>query len=286
MKYRLLGIDVDGTLLGPDHILPAGIAEAIRAARAEGLKVCLATGRAYGETIDIWRQLELSAPFEPIILIGGALVSEPDTGRTLYQKTIPRDLANEFADALGEAGYAAMVIFDPWRSGWDYLLCETGDVHDAQRRWLGKMRVTVRRVARLAEATDIPSPLRINVVADPPEARVLLEAMQQRFDGRLNLHAIVAPNYDVMIVEGFAAEADKFNALRYVAQAYRIGLGQVIAVGDDVNDLPMVRGAGLGVAMPNAVDTLCQVADVVVEDTLAGFIYDLLAGRYDGSDET
>ncbi len=281
MKYQLLGIDIDGTLLGPDHQPSAETIDALGAARAGGLRVCLATGRSYKETLPIWRRLSWQPPFEPIVLIGGALVCEPDTGRTLYQRTIPLDLACKFADALGEAGYSAMAIVDAWRHGWDYVLCETGDAHAAQRDWFEKMQAKVRRVRRLADMPDMPNPLRINVVVDPDAADELVAAMNERFGDRLNIHAIVAPNYEVTIVEGFAKEADKWNALRYVAQGCRIGPGQIAAVGDDVNDLTMVRRAGLGVAMPQAAPAVLAVADHVATGGLAEFVRKLLDGEFE-----
>jgi len=281
MKYRLLGIDVDGTLLGPDHQVAPETVEAIARARAGGLRICLATGRSYLETIDVWRRLRLTGPFEPIVLIGGALVSEPDTARTLFAKSIPRELACEFADALGEEGYSAMAIVDAWRNGWDYVLCETGDVHSARRNWLDKMKVRVRRVNRLCEVAEMPRPLRINAVADAQEAGRLEAAMKERFDGRLNIHAIVAPNYGVTVVEGFAAGVDKLNALKYVAQGYRIPPGAIAAVGDDVNDLAMISGAALGVAMPGAAGPIRAAADCIAERGLADFIDALAAGKFD-----
>ena len=272
---------MDGTLLDADHQVPPETIDAIGEARAAGLRICLATGRSYGETIDIWGELKLHPPFEPMVLIGGALVSEPDTGRTLYQRTIRRDLAEEFADALGEAGYAAMAIVDAWRYGWDYVLCETGDVHAAQRDWFEKMRVKVRRVGRLGEIPDLPNPLRISAVVGAQDAEQLVGALRRRFEHRLNVHAIVAPNYGVTVVEGFSVEAGKFNALKYVAQGYRIAPGAIAAIGDDVNDAAMIRGAGLGAAMPHASPALRRTADCVATDGLGKFIRRLAAGEFD-----
>lgn len=281
MKYALLGIDVDGTLLGGDQQISTETLAAIAEARTAGLRVSLATGRSYGETISIWRELSFGPPAEPIVLIGGAIVSDPDTGRTLYQRTIPLDLGCQFADALGEAGYAAMVIVDAWRYQWEYLLCETGNVHTAQREWFDKMDVNVRPVPSLSVAGDIPNPLRISAVADPTDARELVRAMKDRFDGQLNIHSIVAPNYGVTIIEGFAAQTDKWTALKYVAQGYRIAPARIAAIGDDVNDLAMVRGAGLGAAMPAGPDVLLEAADCIATDGLAQFIRQLVAGKFD-----
>ena len=279
MKYKLLALDVDGTLLGRDHTVSAETARAVRAAEAAGMGVCLATGRSYLEALPVWRALALEGAAVPMVLIGGALVSEAETGRTLYHKPIDRDVAVEFADALGEAGYSAMAIVDSWRHGVDYYLAETGDVHTAQRQWFSKMDVSVRTAGRLGDVADLPPPLRVSAVVPPEVAPGLAERLKQRFDGALNIHPIVAPNYNVTIVEALSAGADKFGALRYVAQGMRIKASQIVAVGDDVNDITMVRGAGLGVAMPDSAGPLRDAADYRITTSLAEFIRALTAGE-------
>ena len=278
VKYTLLALDMDGTLLGPDHEVQAETAEAIRAAEAAGLGVCLATGRSYSESLDAWRSLGLRGPYWPMVLVGGALVSEAETGRTLYHKPIAAELAVDFADALEREGYSAMAIVDSWRHGVDYYLAESGNVHSAQRQWFSKMNVTVRTVRRLGDVADLPGPLRVSAVVPPNLAPDLARRLGRRFNGKLNVHSIVAPNYDVTIIEALSAGADKFTALRYVAQARRIGPGQIVAVGDDVNDITMVRGAGLGVAMPGSAGPLTDVADYRITTSLADFITRLVAG--------
>ncbi len=282
MKYKLLGIDVDGTLIGPDQQVTRQIIRAVGAADRAGLRICLATGRSYVETASIWRQLRLTAPHAPLILIGGALVCEPLTGRTLWGRTIPRRLAFEFADALDELGHSAMAIVDAWRWGVDYYLAESADADVAARRWFAKMDVKVRRVRRLADAPEFPNPLRISFVVDPDRAAVTVAKLLEQFGARLNIHSIVAPNYGVTVIEGFAGGTDKSAALTYVAQGYQISPGHIAAVGDDVNDLAMIRKAGLGVAMGRAAESVRSAADYVATDGLAAFIDGLVAGRFDG----
>ncbi len=279
MKYKLLALDVDGTLLDPDHAVSAETLHAVHDAHAAGLAVCLATGRNYAETLPVWRALDLPAPHQPMVLVGGSLVSEPDTGRTLWQQTIPHDAACDFADALTEAGHCAMAFVDPWRYGVDYYLVESGDLETAERDWFSKMDVRVRRVPRLTADDDSPRALRISAVAPADQCASLTIDLQQRFDGRLNVHTILAPNYGVTIVEAFSPNADKFAAVVYVAQALRIRPAEIIAVGDDVNDLAMIRGAGLGAAMPDSPSELVSAADHHIEASLPEFIRQVLAGR-------
>ncbi len=279
--YELLALDCDGTLVGPDSLVPPDVVDAVAQAQDAGLRICLATGRNYKETVGIWQQLRLTEPYEPMILVGGALVSEPDTGRTLYHRPLARDLACEFADALADEGYCALTLVDAWRHPLDYILTEAGDVDEVEQRWLSRMPCTTQRVARLGDVRDtMPDPLRITTIVAPEDGPGLVERLQSRFDDSLTIHAILAPNYGVWIVECFHQETNKFNALKYVAQAHRIPPGRIIAVGDDVNDLAMIEGCGLGVAMAKAPASVKAAADVVVEGSLATFIHNLLAGHH------
>jgi hypothetical protein len=241
-----------------------------------GLRVCLATGRSYRETIDVWRQIPWpeACPREAMALIGGAMVAEPETGRTLYQRTIAPEAARAFGEALREAGYSALGIVDAWRWGFDYLAAPGRDYEHVQRRWFAQVPdVSVRQVEGFGD--DHPPLLRLNAMVEPADAADLEAGMRDRFGEQLNIHAILAPNYGVTIVEAFSPRASKLEAVKYIAQAYRIGMGSVAAVGDDVNDLPLLSGAGLGVAMPDAPPTVRDAAGQVAERGLADFIYSL-----------
>ena len=288
-RFKLLALDVDGTLVGPDGVVGPDIRSAVGGARAAGLAVCLATGRSHHEGRGVWEQLRLEAPHEPMVTVGGALVCQSDTGRTLYQRSMPRDAARLFGAAMNDRGYVAMALVDGWRNAVDYLVTEGGDHHTAGRDWFSKMSVRVRKVASLADAPADMAILRISTVVEPAEARQMAAELSGQFAGQLNVHAILAPNYGVTIVEAHAVGADKMTALRYVAQPMRVGAGLIAAVGDDINDLPMVRGAGLGAAMSGAPEALKAVADVIVGGDgpgdgragLADFIRRLAAGEYD-----
>lgn len=280
MKYTLLALDVDGTLVGRDSVVPHDVVAAIAAARPAGLHVCLATGRSYIETIPIWNQLRLTGPYEPLVLIGGALVSEPDSGRSLYHRPVPRDLACRLDEALAATGHCAMAITDRWRTGVDYFLTEGANRDVVEQRWFSQMNVQIRHVRRLAEVDDLPAVLRISTVVDPAEGRELATTLASRFRGQLQVHCILAPNYGVTVVEAFVVGADKFNAVRYVAQGLAVPASQIAAIGDDVNDLSLIGGAGLGVAMASAPPAVAAAAKHVATG-LAAFIRDLAAGRFD-----
>ena len=284
MKYRILALDVDGTLVGPDNVVTGDIIEAVALADRAGIGICLATGRSYSETIGIWRQLGLGRPQQPIILIGGALVSETDTHRALYHKPMDSETACRFSDALGAAGYCAMAIVDSWRYDAEYYLTEHGDLADAQRRWFSRMAVDVVSVESLDDVLlgpDGPDVLRISAVVDQNDGPALADDLKEQFGDAINICSILAPNYDVWIVEAHAAGADKRRALQYVAQATRTPMSEVAAVGDDVNDISMIGSAGLGVAMPQAPPGVIEASDHTAAGGLAEFIRQLVDGQFD-----
>lgn len=280
-KIKLLGLDVDGTLITPDQLVPSDVIEAIYDATSKGLRVCLATGRSYAETINIWKQLKFpkNVRCEPIILIGGAMISEPLTGRTVYHKPFPSQLAAKCGEILHNAGYSPMGFVDRWRCGVDYLYIPGTDDNSTKKRWFNQMlHVKIRNIESFASspAEEIPHILRINVVVDNIEHGKRVESqLREHFAEKLNVHAILAPNYGVVILEAFANETSKWEALKYIAQGHRIGSGAIAAVGDDVNDISMIRGAALGVAVPNAKDAVKAAADIVAEDGLGDFIRNL-----------
>jgi hypothetical protein len=281
MKYELLAIDVDGTLIGADQSVVPESVDAIAAAEGAGVRVCLATGRALTETLPAWSQLRLRRPYEPLVVLGGAMVCEPDTRRTLYCRAIEPATVERFGDALVAMGCSAVAAVDRWRSGLDYCVAPCGDAEAIDRAWLRKMGLKVRRVRRLAEAAAVGECMRLNAVAGAQDPEAVARRLREQFDGSLTVRAIRAPNLGVTLVEAFAPGVDKFAAIRYVAQAYRITPARIAAVGDDVNDVGTLRGAGLGVAMPGATAPALAAADHVARDGLAAFIRRLLAGHFD-----
>lgn len=283
LPCRLLALDVDGTLVGPDNVVTGEIIEAIGLADRAGIGVCLATGRSYSETIGIWRQLGLGQPHQPMILIGGALVSEPDTHRALYHKPMDSETACRFADALGAEGYCAMAIVDSWRYDVEYYLTAGGDSGQVQRRWFSQMDVNVESVESLGDVLpgpDGPDVLRISAVVDKDDGPPLASRLKRQFGDKINICSILAPNYDVWIVEAHAAGADKARAIQYIAQTTRTPMSRVVAVGDDVNDISMISRAGLGVAMPQGPSGVIEAADHTAVEGLAEFIRQLVDGQF------
>jgi len=123
-----------------------------------------------------------------------------------------------------------------------------------------------------------------SVVAVERDRRCIpaLAELQQAFGDRCATHSIYSPHYDCQIIEVFPQAVNKWTGLVHLAEVMGVGPDTILAIGDDINDVPMLRGAALSFAMGNAKDAVkkeakqvtaahdaCGVA-LVVEDLLAG----------------
>jgi hydroxymethylpyrimidine pyrophosphatase-like HAD family hydrolase len=101
-----------------------------------------------------------------------------------------------------------------------------------------------------------------------------------RFGERVFCHSIRSPRSHLEVLELFDPAVNKWEGILYVARQHDITSEQVVAIGDDLNDLHMIRNAGLGVAMGNAHPDVQVVADVIIggnhEEVLAVFLDELV----------
>jgi hypothetical protein len=279
-RYKLVALDVDGTVADPeDRVTPEAV-DAISQLQQAGLRVVLATGRSHAEVLPVWRQLGEQSLDAPVIVVGGAMVSEATSGRTLYQKGISPELTARFGRSLHERGRSLMALVDVWRHGFDYYTHLSTDAEYVRSAWFGQMNVQNRLLETPEDAADQPRPIRIGAIAPPDEAVVLAAELAEEYTGELEMHSILAPNYGITIVEAFAAGVSKWSALQYLAGGWRVPRKSIVAVGDDINDVNMVTEAGLGAAIPGRCQALLDAADVVIEEGLASFLREVLAGRH------
>ncbi len=278
---RMLGVDVDGTLMDYGRIDPADVS-ALHDAAAAGVLVCLCTGRTWLNVQPIWRQLDLPKPLAPVICVGGASVAEPQTGRTLYSRPFDRPTAAELAQAIGEMGYTVMALVDAGREGYDYLIVGSADVNGLYKKFFPGRELRIRRVDRLDEP-DLPATLRISLLAEAKDAEEVARELGQRFAGRIEVQAIHLRHNDLHIVEAFRDGTNKFAAMLYVAQGCGIPPLAMAGIGDDHNDLAMLNGVGVSATTADAPSALREAADMILaprgQTPVAQFVQRLLADR-------
>ena len=240
--YKLIALDLDDTLLTAAKEISAQNIAALRRAVRAGVRVVLASGRTAegmrfaAEAIG-HRDYEISA--------GGAVVTDPN-GRELYSNPVPPKTAKEIM-AYAAQNNAYFQIF----CGSDfYFISRTAytDAYEKSCRFAGR---------------EDPGIMDWNEIST---SKILIIDTQERIN---RMHADLAARFpDVKAVfsqNGFLeiinAQANKGTALSYITRKLDIPKNQVIAIGDSEIDLPMLREAGLGVAVGNAREEVRAKAD-------------------------
>ncbi len=118
------------------------------------------------------------------------------------------------------------------------------------------------------------------VIGDRDSMLDAQHAVEARFAGRVTTFVQRSPRYLGTMCETLSRDASKWSALLHLAELWGIDRKEIVAVGDDMNDVPMIEGAGLGVAMGHAPEAVKAVADHVTHDEendgLARFVDDFL----------
>lgn len=290
-RYRLLALDLDGTLLNARGEVSPANARAVLAAREAGLRVVVCTGRGLVESKP---HLDAIGQTDPVVVAGGAVIADPVSGLTLHRHAMDPGLVAEVTAAVMREGQAALVLKDRASAGYDYLVV-TGESRPdpVSVWWFEKMRVVVRFVRTLAEDEHPEHTVRVGVVGGVAEAARAGEVLRGRFGGRAVFQSFASlvgseatgeGEREIRIVEAFDPGSGKWPALRRLAAGLEVGDAEIAAIGDERNDLEMIRGAGLGVAMGNAVPEVLGVADRVTarhdEDGVAEAIGRILDGSW------
>ncbi|MGE0593806.1 MAG: Cof-type HAD-IIB family hydrolase [Vicinamibacterales bacterium] len=246
---RLLGIDIDGTLLDRHGSLPADNAEAIREAVDAGIHVVLVTGRSYPFARPV---AELLPAPVTLIVSNGAIERRVD-GETLASRLLARDVAHRVLGELRDVRDAAALIFDRHAAG--QIVFETMDwEHPDRRGYWDRNRPLIARATPLEEAlTEDPIQVMFNGTVD------VMRVVAGRVRDLACACAVSLTEYesrDFSLVDVTAPSATKGRALAWRAEQMGLTRDQVMAIGDNANDLGMLEFAGVPVVMGNAIDAL------------------------------
>lgn len=279
--YQLLALDLDGTVFDPSGQVPDENVRAIRDARRAGLRVVVCTGRGLKECLHGLRAIE---QVDPVVVAGGAIIADPASHSTLHRFHIHQDLVERAVARVLDSRHAALVLKDPADAGFDYLVVNPDGcpLDPVTQWWFAKMNVEVRFVESLRQDPAPHATVRVGACGrghDLDRTRVELERSLGDEAVIHNFPAVVAPQHvktlsdgqTLNILEVFDKDATKWSAISHLALRWEIDPARVVAIGDEINDVSMIRAAGLGIAMGNAIDAVKSVARKVTRpNTEAG----------------
>jgi len=261
-KYRLLALDIDGTLVNSRDELTPATSAAIRRACGAGIRVVLATGRRYSKALHLVEPLGLDVP---LISASGALIKDPLDHRTLFCAQFATGVLVDTLRTVAAAGHDAVLYADTFTEGFDFY-CERLDLNGSNQAQLAEYFGRNAGCGRVWPdlMTSPPPGIFAGFAIDTREKMTQLgQQLTRQFGDDLYVHILKSPFYSGWFCEIEPGGVSKWSAVQHLAHDWGIADDEICAVGDDVNDVPMIRGAGLGVAMGNAVPELKAAADRV-----------------------
>ncbi len=261
MQYRLLAVDLDGTLLRGDHSVDARDIAAIRELQRAGVEVTIVTGRLYSGSVEAARTCGIAGA---IACVEGSHLVEVGSRRTLAHHAMGSEVTQVLRDAFGRHGLAAFVF-------------EADGIHhdEAGEPYARYVRTWSPNLQLVEEALDA------RVWANAPLAAVAVGSADEvaAAHAELRAHAgrIFSVSFAVSMCPGQhavlvrAAGPSKGTALRALCDAAGCTLAEAVAIGDWVNDVPMFEVAGRSFAMAGAPDAVrAKATDVLARPAGTG----------------
>ncbi len=244
-SIKMVVIDIDGTLLTPDGTITAPTLAAVRATQQSGIVVTLATARRYGNTINIANELGLDTS---LILYDGAMIVQHPSRSVIHTHALQAEVGQQAVELLvrhklqpvvhpatgiDEQVWTGPAVYDnPWVDA--YFASVPGQVH---------------RMPFETLCTGHPDPIRVVAFASEEVIHTLLPEVSA-LDCRWTITR--RGNYGSAELAIMNPTCSKASGVAELAQSYVIPLEQIMAIGDNNNDIEMLRTVGWGVAMGQA----------------------------------
>jgi Cof subfamily protein (haloacid dehalogenase superfamily) len=256
--FGLVALDLDGTLLDSRHRISERARRAIVTLAGRGTEILICTGRRYRIAAPLLEPLGL-----PLTLAvhNGILARRTADDVTVFRTPMdPADMVDAVRFLRAE-GHHPLVYVDRYEEGIDFVVDGEhpddrfwSDIHGRNREWFHRVDDV------LAWTEDI---LQVAVWAEAERLRPAQARFVDAFGDRMTQHLVTNVQYLGAVFEAYARGAGKADAVRRVRERLGLPRESVLAIGDDTNDVEMLREAGLAVAMANAVPEAREVADEV-----------------------
>ena len=283
MRYKLVALDVDGTLLDHQSRVGPRTRAAMARAAGRGVRFMLCTGRRYRTTIPVMKDLHLEVS---VIVNSGAMVKNSVDHRTLYRNGMTLELAMGVIELLKRDGLMPTLFTDDFPGGPDFYVESDLDGNPFFLRYLANNKDAYKVIQDFAHA-PADRLIEVTVFDAGGKMEVPVQHLRDRFGDTITTQIVRFSKHGNVCdcLEILNRGASKWNALLHVAKGWGIRPEEIVAVGDQLNDLDMVQNAGLGVAMGNAVPELKAEADRVTatcDEEGVGVLLEELLGPEDG----
>ena len=280
MHKGIIALDLDGTLLNSQKELSKRNLQALQKAAEAGWEIVPTTGRFYNGMPEIIRQL----PFvRYAITINGAEAADVKTGEVIYKAEMPWQKAVEIMAWLDDRFDDKEVIYDCYMRNHGWMTAAQKELIDEvvesphSRKMLHELRNPVEELKAFLteEKCDVQKvQFFMRDVSGRPQ---IMKSIEEAFDD-VEVSSALPQNVEIN-----QSRANKGEALLTLAEYLGLDRSQTVAFGDGLNDLPMIRDAGIGIAMENGAEETKNAADRIApscdEDGVAAGIEKFCLGR-------
>lgn len=257
MAIRLIALDLDGTLLDSQKQISAETVKTLEDAAAKGIRIVPCTGRLYNMVPEEIKRL----PFiRYIITVNGSRIYDQKEGRVIYRTEIPLETAERVLDYVQTLPAAVSCSQN------DFLMIDKGCYECVDRlfqdQWMLQVirrRNPVDNMRQVIRQRNLPLETIQVFLADPKRGELEFERITELFE------ICSVESATSRIIEINIRNATKGTALAYLCKSLDIDLCECMAIGDEMNDISMLRIAGIGVAMGNAKDAVKSTAKWVTD---------------------
>ena len=253
-RFDLLVLDVDGTLHNSHREISDATKNALIEAQKRGKTIAIASGRSIAGIRQTASAISLEEYGGYVIAYNGTTVINCKTGECIYNQTLPADLIAPVYEEAAKLQVAIMAYRDSAKE-----IIVAGGVTDYVAADAAASCVTIRETDQFVKELSF-SINKIFVSGEPDKMKEVERILQRKFGSVLNVF-----RSDPYYVELLPKYTDKGVAVDKLVKYMDITKERVMCVGDSNNDLPMLRYAGMGVAMGNASDRIKEQADYVTD---------------------
>ncbi len=250
--YKLIALDMDGTLLTSDKRISERTKQAIRAARDKGVKVVLASGRPFEGIQSKLDELSITGDNEFVVSFNGSMVKELGSNKVIHQATITGLQTKRVAHLAKELGLychafsAELGLITPENN--EYTRIESD---------INQIPTTEMNFDSISDDDKI---IKVMIVGEPEKLTAQIANIPQAFKDEFTI-VQSAPFF----LEFLSLESNKGIGIQSIAEYLGITASEVICMGDAENDHHMLEYAGLGIAMSNAMEETKALADYITD---------------------
>jgi Cof subfamily protein (haloacid dehalogenase superfamily) len=250
-SIRLLASDIDGTLLNPQFQISPDDLAALRRAHTAGIEIVLVTGRRHTFALPIAQQLG----FDLWLISSNGAVTRSLSGETFHRDLMPRQTCRDLCTAMQEFRGNTVLTFDKEAKG-AIVLEHLDELSTSIRRWLEKNMAYIDFVIPIEKAL-VTDPVQAMFCGSMPRMAEALRALEATgLDNRITILRTEYPERDLSMIDVLNAGCSKGHALARWAAHRGFHRDQVMAIGDNHNDIEMLEFAGHPVIMGNACQEL------------------------------